>query len=75
VLLARASGEEGIAPHDDPLDMISAFMFAAATSVVGHYGEFSEEVLCLRIRPTLRLPSIFGQGFAENRSGSVGGNG
>lgn len=35
VLLACASGEEDLTPNDDPLGMISAFMYAGASSVVG----------------------------------------
>jgi CHAT domain-containing protein len=34
VLLACASGEEDIAPNDDPLGMISAFIYAGAASVI-----------------------------------------
>jgi CHAT domain-containing protein len=35
VLLACASGEEELAPNDDPLGIISAFMYAGASSIVG----------------------------------------
>ena len=34
VLLACASGEDDIAPNDDPLGMLSAFFYAGATSVI-----------------------------------------
>jgi CHAT domain-containing protein len=34
VLLACASGEEDIAPNDDPLGMLSAFLYAGATSCI-----------------------------------------
>ena len=34
MLLACASGEQDVAPNDDPLGLLSAFMYAGATSVV-----------------------------------------
>jgi hypothetical protein len=34
ILLACASGEEDVAPNDDPLGMLSAFMYAGASSVI-----------------------------------------
>lgn len=34
VLLACASGEDDIAPNDDPLGLLSAFLYAGATSVI-----------------------------------------
>jgi CHAT domain-containing protein len=34
MLLACASGEEDIAPNDDPLGLLSAFMYAGASSVI-----------------------------------------
>ena len=34
VLLACASGEEDVAPNDDPLGLLSAFMYAGASSVI-----------------------------------------
>jgi CHAT domain-containing protein len=34
MLLACASGEEDIAPNDDPLGLVSAFMYAGASSVI-----------------------------------------
>jgi CHAT domain-containing protein len=34
MLLACASGEEDVAPNDDPLGLLSAFMYAGASSVI-----------------------------------------
>lgn len=34
VLLACASGEQDVAPNDDPLGLLSAFMYAGASSVI-----------------------------------------
>jgi CHAT domain-containing protein len=34
VLLACASGEDDVAPNDDPLGLLSAFLYAGASSVI-----------------------------------------
>jgi len=34
VLLACASGEEDVAPNDDPLGLLSAFLFSGASTVI-----------------------------------------